>query len=63
VTLFQALVNRLDAGRWGSGADLPLLQSSAARLKSAAAADLGDERFVTLMPAPALRTWDARDAR
>lgn len=63
VTLFQALVNRLDAGRWGSGADLPLLQSSAARLKSATAADLGDERFVTLTPAPALRTWDARDAR
>ena len=59
VAAFQALVDRLDQGRWGTATDLPDLKAGAGRLTAGAQGDLGGELFVDLHPAAALRTWDA----
>jgi hypothetical protein len=57
VTLFQALVNRLDTGTWGDATRAANLNALAANIKGNAS-DMGDAAFVDLEPVPALRTWD-----
>jgi pimeloyl-ACP methyl ester carboxylesterase len=59
VTAFQALVDRLDAGQWGTIAQVPDMSARASRIKMASQVELGSDLFVDVRPAPALRTWDA----
>jgi hypothetical protein len=58
VTVFQALVNRLESGRWDDSTDPDRLNALAAGLRDASSLDLGSALFVALRPAAALRTWD-----
>jgi hypothetical protein len=61
IALFEALVARLDEGRWTDRAEPEALRRSAAALRAAGNEDLGGEAFVALTPAPPLRTWDRRN--
>jgi hypothetical protein len=59
VTAFQALMSRLESGKWDEEATLPArLNTLAASLARQSSVDLGTSMFVAFTPAKALRTWD-----
>jgi hypothetical protein len=58
VAAFEALIERLDTGRWGTVTQAADMTVRSDRIRAGSTADLGTTRFVDLQPTPALRTWD-----
>jgi DNA-binding beta-propeller fold protein YncE len=59
IAAFQALMTRLESGRWADQRQLPdILNALAAQLDRESPLELGSAAFVAFTPPQALRTWD-----
>jgi pimeloyl-ACP methyl ester carboxylesterase len=61
IAVFEALIKRLDTGKWEEGTTADGLTKLVTKLQSESSLDLGGSNFVPIDPPEALRTWDVRN--